>query len=151
MWERISIYFPAVLLLAQGNTPLQAKEGATSGVILVPTYILLAVSITKIFADCYFLSKGTRYTFPQYFPFKDFQMTALKTNSISSFLCQFWHVLAEMTLLVLFIRKYLYPVSCLRTWRCWNYPHTRRHHIWEIPLDSQFISRAVIASTAEMS
>jgi len=85
MWERISIYFPAVLLLAQGNTPLQAKEGATSGVILVPTYILLAVSITKIFADCYFLSKGTRYTFPQYFPFKDFQMTALKTNSISSF------------------------------------------------------------------
>lgn len=43
-----------------------------------PTCSLLASSMTKIFADCYFRSEGNIYTFPQCFPFKDFQMTAPK-------------------------------------------------------------------------
>lgn len=80
-WERVSIHFPVVPLLALGDTPLPAKgEGASHlRCHSIPPYSRLALPITEIFADCSVLSIGNRYTFPQCFPFRDFQMTARKT------------------------------------------------------------------------
>lgn len=150
-WEITSIYFPVVLLLALGDTPLWAREeGATSGATLSQLAVYSLYPLRKSL-QTYFQSEGNIYTFPQCFPFKDFQMTALKmvipsvvslvrSDMLVGWLC--WHFPLENIYTMFF---------CLRIFRCWNYPHTRRHCIWEIPLHCLFISRMVIASAAEMS
>lgn len=77
-WEITSIYFPVVLLLALGDTPLRArKEGATSGATLSQLAVDSLYPLRKSL-QTYFQSEGNIYTFPQCFSFKDFQMTALK-------------------------------------------------------------------------
>ena len=117
---KISIYFPDALLLALGDTPHQAKgEDANLCCKSAPTSSLVARSVMKIFADCYFWVEGKAQTFLRCSPFQDFQMTAPKTvipSSVVSFVrsevC--WQ---RMTLLALFKRKYLYSALCLRILR----------------------------------